>query len=81
MYLSDRMIRRIREEDPRGTSVVVHAMGPDPDPLESGTRGTVELVDDIGTVHCVFENGRRLGLIVGEDDFSVDRSRDDRDER
>jgi hypothetical protein len=24
-------------------------------------------VDDIGTVHCNFENGRRLGLVPGED--------------
>jgi len=28
-------------------------------------------VDDIGTVHCNFDNGRRLGLIVGEDSFHV----------
>ena len=27
------------------------------------------VVDDIGTVHCNFDNGRRLGLIEGEDDF------------
>ena len=27
------------------------------------------VVDDIGTVHCNFDNGRRLGLIDGEDDF------------
>lgn len=41
----------------------------DPRPIESGTRGTVAVVDDIGTVHCDFDNGRRLGLIEGEDDF------------
>ena len=44
-------------------------MGNDPRPVESGTRGTVAVVDDIGTVHCNFDNGRRLGLIEGEDDF------------
>jgi hypothetical protein len=40
-------------------------------PIESGTKGTVIWVDDIGTVHCNFDNGRRLGLIVGEDSFHV----------
>ena len=26
-------------------------------------------VDDIGTVHCSFDNGRQLGLVPGEDSF------------
>ena len=42
-------------------------MGDDPRPVENGTRGTVRVVDDMGTVHCDFDNGRRLGLIPGED--------------
>ena len=40
-----------------------------PHPIESGTRGTVIYVDDIGTVHCAFDNGRQLGLVPGEDSF------------
>lgn len=44
-------------------------MGDDPRPVENGTRGTVRIVDDMGTVHCDFDNGRRLGLIPGEDSF------------
>lgn len=54
---------------PPGTRIVLNSMGNDPRPVESGTRGTVAVVDDIGTVHCEFDNGRRLGLIEGEDDF------------
>ena len=54
---------------PPGTRIVLNSMGGDPKPIESGTRGTVAVVDDIGTVHCDFDNGRRLGLIEGEDDF------------
>ena len=27
------------------------------------------MVDDLGTVHCDFDNGRRLGLVPGEDSF------------
>ena len=33
------------------------------------TKGVVKYVDDIGTIHCTFENGRNLGLIYGEDNF------------
>lgn len=54
---------------PCGTRIVLNSMGDDPRPIESGTRGTVVVVDDIGTVHCEFDNGRSLGLIDGEDDF------------
>ena len=28
-------------------------------------------MDDIGTVHCVFDNGRTLGVIPGVDDFHI----------
>ena len=52
-----------------GTRIVLNSMSDDPRPVESGTRGTVAVVDDIGTVHCNFDNGRKLGLIEGEDDF------------
>lgn len=59
----------LKKAYPSGTRIVLNSMGNDPRPIESGTRGTVAVVDDIGTVHCEFDNGRRLGLIEGEDDF------------
>ncbi len=59
----------LKKAYPSGTRIVLNSMGNDPRPVESGTRGTVAVVDDIGTVHCDFDNGRRLGLIEGEDDF------------
>lgn len=61
----------LKKAYPTGTRIVLNSMGNDPRPIESGTRGTVAVVDDIGTVHCDFDNGRRLGLIEGEDDFSA----------
>ena len=48
---------------------MLNFMGDDPRPVESGTRGTVAVVDDIGTVHCDFDNGRSLGLIEEKDNF------------
>ena len=61
----------LKKAYPSGTRIVLNSMGNDPRPIESGTRGTVAVVDDIGTVHCDFDNGRRLGLIEGEDDFKA----------
>lgn len=70
------MIRRervehIKNQYPPGTRIQLHHMGDDPHPIPDGMTGTVDLVDDIGTVHCTFDNGRLLGLIPGEDSFSV----------
>ena len=28
-------------------------------------------MDDIGTLHCIFDNGRTLGVIPGVDDFHI----------
>lgn len=61
----------LKKAYPSGTRIVLNSMGNDPRPVESGTRGTVAVVDDIGTVHCKFDSGRSLGLIEWEDDFRV----------
>jgi len=44
-------------------------MGDDPNPVPNGTKGTVDFVDDIGTVFVKFDNGRRIGLAYGEDSY------------
>ncbi len=64
-----RQIARLKAEYSRGTRVLLIHMGDDPRPIPPMTRGTVDYVDDMGTLHCHFDNGRCLGLIVGVDDF------------
>lgn len=32
-----------------------------------GTKGTVQAVDDIGTIHVSWDNGSSLGVAYGED--------------
>ncbi len=39
--------------------------------LSPGERGTVSSVDDMGTVHVVWDNGSQLGLVLGEDEYLV----------
>ncbi len=70
-YPSRELVKIIKKRYPAGTRIELDFMGDDPHPIEPGTRGTVRVVDDVGTVHCNFDNGRRLGLIPGEDSFHV----------
>ncbi len=66
-----RQAQRYKEAYPPGTRIMLLSMGNDPNPVESGTRGTVRVVDDIGTLHCDFDNGRSLGVVPGEDSFRM----------
>lgn len=63
-------VTEIRDNYPPGTQIVINEMI-DPRPIPSGIKGVVDHVDDMGTIHCTFENGRKLGVIPGEDDFSI----------
>jgi hypothetical protein len=63
------MAKRYKELYPSGTRILLEQMGDDPRPIPPGTKGTVDVVDDMGTIHCRFDNGRYLGLIPGEDSF------------
>ncbi len=36
-----------------------------------GTKGTVRLVDDQGTIHVEWDSGSHLGLIPGEDEYKI----------
>ena len=67
--LSSQAIQRYKDMYPPGTGIFVDNMPEDPRPIASGTKGKVIAVDDIGTIHCVFENGRQIGLIPGVDTF------------
>ena len=69
MFMKRDQVEVIRQRYPAGTTIILDRMGEDPNPIAPGTKGTVLLVDDIGIVHCSFENGRRLGLVPGEDSF------------
>ena len=71
MRINRDYIAYLKNQYTEGTRVEVDCMGFDSRPIESGTRGTVRVVDDIGTIHCDFDNGRRLGLLPDEDSFHI----------
>ena len=61
----------LRARYPEGTRIELVRMHDDPQPVEPGTRGTVISVDDAGTIHMHWDNGRSLGLVPGVDEFRV----------
>ena len=69
MAMSRGRIEFYKEHYPRGTRVQLDSMGDDPCPVEPGAVGTVISVDDIGTVHVNFDNGRSLGICPEVDSF------------
>ena len=60
MYYNKENVERLRQRYPEGTRICLDRMNDDPFPVESGTLGRVDHVDDIGTLHCIFDNGRTL---------------------
>ena len=61
--------KRYKEQYPPGTRLQLISMEDPYAPVESGTRGTVKLVDDIGQIHMHWDNGRTLALVPGQDSF------------
>lgn len=67
MTFSDN-VKNLRKEFPAGTKIRLIKMDDIHAPA-AGTIGTVDSVDDIGTIHVVWENGQHLGLIPEVDVF------------
>lgn len=58
-----------RLQYPPGCRIELLEMNDPYAPIQPGTRGTVAYVDDMGTLHMHWDNGRTLGVIPGEDSF------------
>ena len=43
----------------------------DPNPIDSGLEGTIDRVDDMGTIHVNWDDGRKLGVLPGVDDYQI----------
>ena len=53
----------------KGDRICLCEMKDDPHPVPDGTIGTVTLIDDIGSVHCTWENGSTLAVIPETDEY------------
>ena len=64
------LLEKLRNEYPPGTRIRLTEMRDPMAPVPPGTTGTVIAVDDVGTIHMKWDNGRTLGLITEVDRFS-----------
>ena len=69
MIYDQNKVEMLRQRYPEGTRICLDSMENDPQPIPSGAVGTVKAVDDAGTLHCKFDNGRTLGVIPDVDQF------------
>lgn len=58
-----------REQYPPGTRLCLIRMNDPYAPVPSGTRGTVEYVDDMDNIHMRWDNNRSLAIVPDEDSF------------
>lgn len=63
-------IEKLRERYPEGTRICLGHMN-DTAGVEDGMTGSVEMVDDAGQIHMLWDNGRGLALIPKADQFEV----------
>lgn len=68
-FPSSEQVKQLCEQYPPDTRVELISMDDPYSKLQPGDRGTVTVVDDIGTVHCLWDCGSGLGLAYGEDRF------------
>jgi len=66
--LNQNEVDEIRKMYPSGTRIKLIYMN-DLNSVPSGTKGTVDFVDDAGQIQMIWDNGRSLALIVGVDKF------------
>jgi len=60
-------IIRLREKYPKGCRVELVQMNDPYSKLKPGDQGTVDFIDDTGTIFCNWDTGSTLGVVFGED--------------
>lgn len=60
-------LKLLKKQFPKGTRVTLVKMDDPYTTLKAGDKGTVDYIDDIGTIHVNWDKGSSLGIIYGED--------------
>lgn len=62
-----RTIERLQKMYPQGTRVELTEMNDPYSSLTPGEKGTVSMIDDMGTIFVDWDSGSALGMIYGVD--------------
>lgn len=68
-FPSQKEVEQLRQKYPIGTRILLIQMDDPYAPVSSGTRGSVEHIDDAGQIHMAWDNGRTLPLVPDVDTF------------
>ena len=63
--LTKNQVEALREQYPVGSRIRLIRMNDPYHPVPPGTKGTLVAIDDMGTFHVNWDNGRGLGLVPG----------------
>jgi len=67
-FPNNAQVKRIREMYPKGARVELVSMSDPYATLKPGDLGTVDFVDDTGTVFIIWDSGSHLGAVYGADE-------------
>ena len=66
-FPSKEIVEWLRKEYPHGTRVELVRMNDPYSKLKPGDKGSVDFIDDSGTLFCIWDSGSILGVVYGED--------------
>ena len=66
-FPSKNVIENLKNRFPHGTRIELVRMDDPYSKLNPGDQGTVDFVDDIGTIFCTWDSGSSLGVVYGVD--------------
>lgn len=66
-FPSKEIVEQLRKQYPQGARVELVRMNDPYSRLKPGDLGTVDFVDDTGTLFCIWDNGSTLGVVYGID--------------
>lgn len=64
---SKEIVNRLRVQYPQGCRVELVQMNDPYSTLKPGDKGTVDFIDDTGTIFCNWDIGSTLGVVYGQD--------------